>query len=56
VGIIETQYDLEKDLTDVKAMGKMRADDFHDWTDQYYRGTVTKIFLVGYRSGRPVGT
>jgi hypothetical protein len=45
VGIIETQYDLEKDLTVVKATGKMIADDFHNWTDQYYRGTVTKLVL-----------
>ena len=41
MGIIETTYDLPKDLTIIKAVGKMKPDDFHEWTARYYAGTVT---------------
>ena len=43
MGTIETTYDLTKDLTIVKAAGKMKAGDFQDWRANYYKGTVTKI-------------
>lgn len=41
MGRIETTYDLAKDLTVAKAVGKMTADDFHQWTAAYYAGQVT---------------
>jgi hypothetical protein len=40
MGKIETKYDLTKALTIIKAVGKMKADDFHEWTANYYTGTV----------------
>lgn len=45
MGTIETTYDLTRDLTVVKATGKMEAADFRVWTAQYYRGTITKLVL-----------
>jgi hypothetical protein len=41
MGSIETTYDLTKDLTVAKAVGKMTADNFHKWTAAYYAGQVT---------------
>ena len=45
MGKIETKYDLAKALTIIKAVGKMKADDFHEWTANYYTGTVTSLAL-----------
>jgi pyruvate formate-lyase activating enzyme-like uncharacterized protein len=46
MGTIETKYDLTKDLTIIKATGKMKADDFHEWTANYYSGdNVTSLHL-----------
>ena len=45
MGTIETTYDLTRDLTVVKATGKMEAADFRAWTARYYRGTITKLVL-----------
>jgi ferritin-like protein len=45
MGKIETKYDLTKALTIIKAVGKMKADDFHEWTANYYNGTVTSLAL-----------
>lgn len=45
MGKIETKYDLTQDLTIIKAVGKMKADDFHEWTASYYTGTVTSLAL-----------
>ena len=41
MGYIETTFDLPKDLTIIKAVGKMASDDFREWTASYYTGTVT---------------
>lgn len=41
MGSIETTYDLPKNLTLIKATGKMRPKDFHEWTATYYAGKVT---------------
>ena len=45
MGKIETKYDLTKALTIIKAVGKMKADDFHEWTANYYTGKVTSLAL-----------
>lgn len=49
MGTIETQFDLPQDLTIIKARGKMKADDFHEWTAKYYAGTVTLLHLWDVR-------
>ena len=41
MGTIETKFDRSKDLTIVKAVGKMTADDFREWNEGYYPGDVT---------------
>lgn len=45
MGLIETTYDADRDLTIVKATGKMTAVDFHNWTTNYYAGPVTSFIL-----------
>lgn len=45
MGQLETTFDFAKDLTVIKATGKMAADDFHKWTAKYYHGTVTAFVL-----------
>ncbi len=45
MGTIETTYDLTKDLTVVKATGKMAEDDFREWRTSYYAGEPTKLIL-----------
>ncbi len=45
MGVIETTYDLSRDLTIIKAVGKMEADDFRQWTATYCSGTVTSLHL-----------
>ena len=40
MGIIETTYDRARDLTIVKATGKMTAEDHREWIKAYYSGTV----------------
>ena len=45
MGNIETTYDLPNDLTVVTATGRMTADDFHNWTTNYYAGEVTSLHL-----------
>lgn len=45
MGQIETKFDLSKDVTIIKAVGKMTADDFRQWTKSYYTGTVTQFVL-----------
>ena len=42
MGDIKTTYDLPRDLTIVRAAGKMIAHDFHEWIVEYYAGTVTQ--------------
>ena len=41
MGTIKTTYDLPKNLTLAKAVGRMTADDFRKWNDDYYAGEVT---------------
>lgn len=41
MGEIETTYDLPRNLTIIKAVGKMEPADFREWTASYYAGTVT---------------
>lgn len=41
MGYIKTSYDLAKDLTVVKATGKMTADEFRKWRSDYYSGKPT---------------
>ncbi len=45
MGSIETTYDLARDLTIVKATGKMKPDDFQEWTAKYYKGKVTSLCI-----------
>jgi hypothetical protein len=45
MGSIETTYDLARDLTIVKATGKMKPDDFQEWTAEYYKGKVTSLCI-----------
>ena len=45
MGTIETTYDLSKDLTTVKATGKMTENDFREWRMSYYSGDPTKLIL-----------
>ncbi|MBC2734148.1 MAG: hypothetical protein HF981_07310 [Desulfobacteraceae bacterium] len=45
MGTIETTYDLTKDLTIIKAVGRMKPADFQEWTATYYAGTVTPLAL-----------
>lgn len=45
MGLIETTYDLARDLTIVKATGKMKPDDFQAWTAKYYKGQVTSLCI-----------
>ena len=45
MGIIETTIDQSKDLTVVKATGKMTAEDFLQWMAEYYAGSVTLLIL-----------
>ena len=45
MGTIETTYDLSKDLTTVKATGKMAENDFREWRMSYYSGDPTKLIL-----------
>ena len=45
MGSIETTYDLARDLTIVKATGKMKPDDFQAWTAEYYKGKVTSLCI-----------
>ena len=42
---LETIYDLAKDLTIVKAKGKVKAQDLLNWTAEYYSGKVTALIL-----------
>ena len=46
MGTIETTYDLTRDLTIAKAVGKMRAEDHRRWIKSYYAGNnVTQLIL-----------
>jgi len=45
MGRIKTTYDLSKDLTVAKAIGKMKADNFRKWNETYYAGRVTSNCL-----------
>lgn len=45
MGHIETVYDLPKDLTMFKAVGKMTADDFFDCLASFYNRGVTQLTL-----------
>ena len=46
MGTIETSYDLTRDLTIVKAFGKMTAEDHRKWVKRYYTGNnVTQLIL-----------
>jgi hypothetical protein len=45
MGTIETTYDLSRDLTTVKVIGKVSADDFWGWVDEFYAGAVTSLVL-----------
>lgn len=41
MGTLATQYDRPRDLTIVKATGRMTSGDLREWTNTYYAGTVT---------------
>lgn len=45
MGRIETIYDTSRDLTIIKATGKMTADEFSTWTSDYYSGKTTLLVL-----------
>jgi hypothetical protein len=45
MGKIETSYDLSKDLTTVKVIGKASEDDFWRWVGDFYAGTGTSLVL-----------
>ena len=45
IGTIETTFDLSRDLTVIRAVGLMEADDFRQWTAAYYSGVVTRLHL-----------
>lgn len=45
MGTLETTYDLSRDFTVVKAVGKMTVEDSHDWADAYFAGTFTSKLL-----------
>lgn len=45
MGSVETTYDLTKDLTIVKAKGKMKVQDLLNWIAEYYSGKVTALIL-----------
>lgn len=45
MGTIDTTQDLSRNLTVIVATGKMKPEDFHEWTETYYRGTVTSLTL-----------
>jgi len=46
MGTIETTYDRSRDLTLVKAIGRMTADNFQEWTANYYAGAESVTSLV----------
>jgi len=45
MGSLKTTHDLAKELTIVKAQGKMTAKDFMNWLNKYYLGKVTPLIL-----------
>jgi hypothetical protein len=45
MGSIETAYDLPRDLTTFKVVGKMGIIDFYDCLETYYEGGVTPLTL-----------
>ena len=45
MGTIKTEVDPSRDLTIVKASGKMTAHDFHEWIVDYYAGTITQLVV-----------
>ena len=45
MGKIETTYDDARNLSIVKATGKMTAMDFYKWTQEYYSGKITLLIL-----------
>ena len=45
MGTISTTINLDKNLTVVKATGKMTAEDFLQWMEEYYAGSVTLFIL-----------
>ena len=45
MGSITATFHSDKDLTLVKATGKMTADDFHDYMVKYYAGKTTLLIL-----------
>lgn len=45
MGAISATYDREKNLTLVKATGRMTPEDFHQWLVTYYEGDITLLTL-----------
>lgn len=45
MGSMTATFDTAKDLTLVKATGKLTSEDFHDWMVKYYEGEVTTFVL-----------
>lgn len=45
MGTIETIIDQSRDLTLVRATGKVTAHDFHEWIADYDAGTVTRLMV-----------
>ena len=45
MGEISASYDMEKNLTHVKATGTMTAEDFYRWLVTYYEGDITLLTL-----------
>ena len=45
MGTIETQTDLQNEVTVNRAMGIISSDDLLDWIECYYSGDVTKFIL-----------
>ncbi len=49
MGTFETTLDRDRDLTRIKVVGKVTAEDFHAWTANYYAGPTTPLNLWDLR-------
>ncbi len=49
MGTFETTFERGRDLTRIKVVGKVTADDFHKWTATYYAGPTTLLNLWDLR-------
>ncbi len=45
MGKIKTTYDKTQDLTTFKVVGRLKADEVHEWQIDHYAGTTTTLHL-----------